>query len=290
MNRKIVLIASLVAGLLAAVLTSAYISAKEDEVRQQKARFAKENALMETFRFTRYMYEGAEIRASDIEPCKDFKRFGDDLVTPGNEHKLVGKRTSCRVSAKKPIRWAYIEGGQLEEKGLADRIDYKWGGASEKPISYRAMSINVTGSTSVSGLIRKGDYVDVIGTFDFPDDDGKIKRGDPVTCTVLQRVLVLATGNDRPAERSLGTSGSGRAGAYSLVTLSVTPREAEILAFAENIKGRLMLTLRNAKDNYVETDLPVVTFDVIRQEMTKLNEERMRSQKRLRDARTHDAD
>ena len=273
MNRKIVLIASLVAGLLAALLTSAYISAKEDEVRAQKAKFAKENEQVETFRFRREMYEGAVITEADIEPCKFFKRHGDDLVAPGSERKLIGKKTSCHVSAGAPIRWPYIEGGRLEAKGLSDRIEYKWD--AERPKSYRAMSINVTGSSSVSGLIRKGDYVDVIGTFDFPDDQGQIKRGDPVTCTVLQRVQVLATGNDRPPERSLGTTGgSSRAGAYSLVTLSVTPREAEILAFAENIKGRLMLTLRNEKDRYVENDLPVVTFEEIRQEMSKLNEER----------------
>ncbi len=280
MNRKIVLIASLVAGLLAALLTSAYISAKEEEVRAQKAKFAKENELIETFRFTRDMYEGAEIRAADIEPCKYFKRYGDDLVTPGNEQKLIGKRTACRVSARTPIRWPYIEGGRLEAKGLADRIDYKWDATNPK--SHRAISINVTGSSSVSGLIRKGDYVDVIGTFDFPDDNGKIKRGDPVTCTVLQRVLVLATGNDRPTERALGErNASGRNGSYSLVTLSVTPREAEILAFAENIKGRLMLTLRNGKDTYVERDLPVITFNEIREEMTRLNDERIRENKGL---------
>lgn len=275
MNRKIVLIASLVAGVLAALLTSVYISSKEDEVRAQKAKFNKENEQIETFRFRREMYEGAVIAEADIEPCKYFKRHGEDLVTPGSERKLIGKKTSCHVSAGQPIRWPYVEGGKLEAKGLSDSIEYKWD--SEKPKSYRAMSINVTGASSVSGLIRKGDYVDVIGTFDFPDDQGKIRRGDPVTCTVLQRVQVLATGSDRPPERGLGATGAAAArsaGPYSLVTLSVTPREAEILAFAENIKGRLMLTLRNEKDRYVEPDLPVITFDEIRKEMSKLNEER----------------
>ena len=43
MNRKIVLIASLVAGLLAALLTSVYISGKEEYLLRLKKKLAEEN-------------------------------------------------------------------------------------------------------------------------------------------------------------------------------------------------------------------------------------------------------
>ena len=36
--------------------------------------------------------------------------------------------------------------------------------------------------------------VDVIGTFTFPDESGKRQNDAMVTCTILQNVLVLATG------------------------------------------------------------------------------------------------
>ena len=114
------------------------------------------------------------------------------------------------------------------------------------------------------------DHVDVIGTFNFPDDEGKIKRGDPVTCTILQNVLVLATGKDtsKTQSRELGMVGGSN---YSTVTLEVTPREAEMLAFAEQIKGRLILTLRNRNDTSSEKELPQIDYLKIRQEMEELN-------------------
>ena len=55
------------------------------------------------------------------------------------------------------------------------------------------------------------------------------------------------------------------------VTLAVTPREAEMLAFAEQIRGRLMLTLRRFDDLVTEEDLPTVNFSKIREEIEDLN-------------------
>ena len=159
--------------------------------------------------------------------------------------------------------WYDIEGGDPSVRGLSADVKRQM----------RAISINVNGSASVSGMIKPNDHVDVIGTFNFPDDEGKIKRGDPVTCTILQNVLVLATGKDtsKSQTRELGMRTSG---GYSTVTLEVTPREAEMLAFAEQIKGRLILTLRNRNDTSSEKELPQVDYMKIRQEMEELNQKR----------------
>ena len=40
----------------------------------------------------------------------------------------------------------------------------------------------------------------------------------------------------------------------------MTPREAEMLVFCEQIKGRLALTLRNRNDTSYEKELPQVDF------------------------------
>ena len=64
---------------------------------------------------------------------------------------------------------------------------------------------------------------------------------------------------------------TARAGGYNMVTLSVTPREAEMLVFAEQIKGRLVLSLRNPSDVSFENDLPRVDFDKIQEEIRTLN-------------------
>ena len=63
-------------------------------------------------------------------------------------------------------------------------------------------------------------------------------------------------------------------GAYSTVTLEVTPREAEMLAFAEQMRGRLSLSLRNRSDVSYEKELPQVDFAKIRSEIEDLNQKR----------------
>ena len=122
-------------------------------------------------------------------------------------------------------------------------------------------------------MVKPNDHVDVIGTFDFPGDGGSERKTELVTCTILQNVLVLAVGRETAKSR---TASAGLSGAYSTVTLEVTPREAEMLAFAEQIRGRLVLTLRNRNDTSTESELPNVDFRKIRGEMEELNKKRQR--------------
>lgn len=266
MKRQIVLVASLVAGLLAAALTRVYISSKEDELMSVKSKFRREYGEMEALCFTRDVASGSVIEAADLTTCKTYRKGNEGYVlTKENITDVVGRRTTTFHKKSDPIRWSAIEGGNLRSSGLSSDV---------RP-HYRAMAINVNGSASVAGMVRPGDNVDVIGTFDFPDDDGKIKRGDPVTCTILQKVLVLATGGDTAKTRSVGFGAARQGGGgYSTVTLAVTPREAEMLAFAEQIRGRLVLTLRNRNDTETEEELPNVTFTTIRSEIEELNRER----------------
>ena len=129
----------------------------------------------------------------------------------------------------------------------------------------RAVSGDCAGAASGSGMVRRNDHVDVIGTFDF---DGAAGRRDFVTCTMLQNVLVLATGSETAKGRDRT---AGLRQQYSTVTLEVTPREAEMLAFAEQLKGRIVLSLRNRGDTSYEKELPKVDFEKIRSEIEELN-------------------
>ena len=47
-----------------------------------------------------------------------------------------------------------------------------------------------------------------------------------------------------------------------------------MLAFAEQIKGRLVLTLRNRNDTHYEKELPQVDFEKIMSEISELNQNR----------------
>ena len=259
MKRQIVLIISLVAGLIAALLTRTYLTIKEGEIRAEKERLIKKYGTIEVITFKRDVPSGTVLSKADIEP-----RLAPALGLRGqavtDEADVLGRKIIVGHKAREVVFWSDVEGGDPRARGLSADVKRQM----------RAMSINVNGAASVSGMVKPNDHVDVIGTFNFPDDEGKIKRGDPVTCTILQNVLVLATGKDtsKTQSRELGMVGGSN---YSTVTLEVTPREAEMLAFAEQIKGRLILTLRNRNDTSSEKELPQIDYLKIRQEMEELN-------------------
>ena len=261
MKRQIVLIISLVAGLIAAILTRTYLTVKENEIKAEKARLVKKYGTIDGLAFARDVPSGEVLAKSDLG-VKTVPAIGmrGQALTKDDLDIVVGRKTTVGHKALEVVFWSDIEGGNPREKGLSADVKRQM----------RAMSINVNGAASVSGMIKPNDHVDVIGTFNFPDDEGKIKRGDPVTCTILQNVLVLATGKDtsKTLSRELGVVGGSN---YSTVTLEVTPREAEMLAFAEQIKGRLILTLRNRNDTSSERELPQIDYVKIRQEMEELN-------------------
>ena len=89
----------------------------------------------------------------------------------------------------------------------------------------------------VSGFIHPGNRVDVIVTL---SQSGKMIT--PITKTVLENTLVLATGSetDKSGNREKPSQ-------VDVITLEVTPEEGEKLALAAS-EGKLQLALRNAAD------------------------------------------
>lgn len=256
MKRKIVLVVSLTAGLLAAVLTRVCISAKDAEVKALKDSINRRYGTMEVLCFAREIPSGSELAKSDLG-LKTVPAVGmrGQALTAENVADVVGRRVLIGHKRGDVVFWSDIEGGDPSATGLSADVKRQM----------RAVSINCTGAASVSSMVRPNDHVDVIGTFDFEGAGG---RRNFVTCTILQNVLVLATGSETAKSR-LRSQGISRA--YSTVTLEVTPREAEMLAFAEQIKGRLVLTLRNRNDTSYEKELPKVDFEKIRGEIEELN-------------------
>ena len=256
MKRKVVLIVSLVAGVLAAVLTRVYLSAKDGEVKDLKASINRRFGTMDVLCFIRDLPAGATLSKGDLG-VKSVPAIGmrGQALTTENVADVVNRKTLIGHRRGDVLFWADVEGGDPTAKGLSADVKKQM----------RAISINCSGAASVSSMVRPNDHVDVIGTFDF---GGSVGKKDFVTCTMLQNVLVLATGTQTSKTRA--SDASARIG-YSTVTLEVTPREAEMLAFAEQMKGRLVLTLRNGNDTSFEKELPKVDFEKIRQEIEELN-------------------
>jgi len=264
MKRKIVLIASLVAGVIAAVLTRFYLNAKDAEVRDIRESFNRKYGRIEVVALTRDLPAGTILAQGDVGSIWVPAVGMRGQAVPKDEWRTVlGRKLVFGHKAEDVLFWSDLEGGNPASTGLSSDVKKQM----------RAVSINCSGAASVSGMVRPNDHVDVIGTFDLTDPSkaGGAKAKALVTCTILQNVLVLATGSQTAKMRA---AGGASANSYSLVTLEVTPREAEMLAFAEQIKGRLVLTLRNRNDAHFEKELPKVDFDKICSEIEELNDKR----------------
>jgi len=259
MKQKLILIISVVIGLLAAVLTRSYLAAKDREVLRWKAEFDRKHAKIDVVGVKKDLPSGTVLTKDDIGSIKVFENaYRGHIVRTEDYLSLINRKTVRPLQANAVIFWSDIEGGEPGSRGLAGDIKQRM----------RAISVNVSGAASVSGMVKPNDHVDVLGTFSFPSKSAQGEM-ELVTMTVLQDVLVLATGKETAKTELIADPRA--ASAYSMVTLEVTPREAEMLVFAEQIKGRISLALRNPDDVYFEKTLPRVDFQMIQAEIESLN-------------------
>lgn len=129
------------------------------------------------------------------------------------------------------------------ETGLAIKV----------PKGLRAVTIATDDVTGVAGLIKPGNYVDVLGVFEFGDG----KKSDQKAYTIFQNVLVLAVarnvGPESDAARARTMAQHEKAGGVarmmrrpvaSTVTLALTAVQAQSLVLGQSA-GRVSLSLRS---------------------------------------------
>jgi pilus assembly protein CpaB len=137
---------------------------------------------------------------------------------------LVGRGLIQPVHANEPLtetKLAPIEAGA----GLPPSI----------PPGMRALSVRVNDVIGVAGFTTPGTRVDVLVT---------LNRGDvSISRAVVSNVQVLTAGTLFDQEQSK----DGKAIPSAVVTLMVTPDDAERIVLAQN-SGAIMLTLRNPLD------------------------------------------
>ena len=259
MKQRIIPIVSILIGILAFWLTAKYLRSQQAELEEERRRIYEGARQISIVAAAHDVPAGTVLEESDIGSKKIYEQAAPARVITVDEAALVlGKKTLLELRQDKPVLWSDIEGGGPGEVGLASII---------KP-GMRAISLSVSGAASVSGMVEPNDRVDVLGTFAFPSttEEGEMEA---VTLTVLQDVTVLACG--QLLAKSLVSEREPRRAGYQTVTLEVTPREAELLVFAEQIHGRLTLSLRNQKDVSFETDLPSVNFNRLQAVLPDLN-------------------
>lgn len=258
MKEKIILIVAIVAGCLAFFLTRRYIA---NELQRIYEDAEKVNILAAA----RDLPSGTVLKSADLGFREEFKTaVGDDVFRPEDLDMVLDKKLKFSLKRNQALNWVHVDLPERGRGGLARMVTP----------GMRAVSVAIGGEAGVSGLVNPNDRVDVLGTFSFPSQTvpGEMET---VTLTVLQDVSVLATGQ-RMARDKVGAYGGRQRSGYSTVTFEVTPREAELLVFAQYTKGRLSLTLRNPDDMYFEIDLPDINFEHLQQKLPEMNLYRQR--------------
>jgi len=263
MKKNIILLIAVAVGLAAAMLTRLWLNAQEAEVSGRLAQIDARYGTIWALAYRNDTPPGTVLTQKDLVKI-EVPKLGlrGQALEEKDAPDIIGRKTVVGHNAEDVVFWSDLEGGGERRHGLSDDIKR----------TMRAISINCSGAASVSGMVKPNDHVDVIGTFAFPGADGNVKSNEIETRTILQNVLVLAVGQTTAKTRlgAMPSMGNG----YATVTLEVTPREAEILAFTEQMKGRLVLTLRNRNDTSCEKELPKVDFEKIKGELEQLNNQR----------------
>jgi len=114
------------------------------------------------------------------------------------------------------------------------------------PAGMRAVSVKVNDVISVAGFVTAGTRVDVLLT----GQPAQIKDNDAAATTVLENIQVLAAG------QKLQRTGDGDPQQTTVITLLVTPEEAQKLALATQ-EGKIQLALRNPLDEEKGTMTPI---------------------------------
>ncbi len=212
---------------------------------------------------------GTAITEDNGQQMVEVKEFTSDVVLPGayrDTGDIVGYVTRVPlVAGEQVIPTKVTATGAAIADGESPPLAYV------VPEGKRGVAVQVSSVIGASGLVRPGDYVDVILTVrieggDTAEGSVTLESGkDQIARTILQNAQVLTIDQDVAVTAVDEGEGAPAVGEGSeanpeatTVTLAVSPVHGEVLSVAEtcgeNFSGRLALALRAFGDgSAVET-------------------------------------
>ena len=169
---------------------------------------------------------GSELSADDVQTIEwPAKAVPEGAFAQPSE--VVGRGLIVSVVRNEPILPAKLSSKEAGS-GLPPLI----------PTGKRAVSVKVNEVVSVAGYVLPGTFVDVVATA-----SPTSKAEDKTSKIVLSKVEVLTAGTRLEQDQK-----DGKPVQVTVVTLLVTPEEAERLALATSQDGQIKLALRNPLD------------------------------------------
>jgi len=254
-KQKIIIIIGVVLALIAVFMTKTYI----DQQRQQVIADAKiKIASMEqnisknevkVLVANKDIPRGAAISAENLETTTIPEQYRQPQAVSTLD-RVFGMVTVAPIAKGEQISLSKL----VQPKEL--------GGLAEgTPVGKRAITISIDNLAALAGMIKPGDYVDVIALLPVPVQmpDGK-QVNQMAVMPLFQNVLVLAIGQDIGVLSSVSAGRRGEAERRSsegspLITLALAPQEANLIAFVQE-QGKLRLTLRSPADSQTQATQP----------------------------------
>lgn len=245
MSGRAKLLLSLMLGLLAVFLIFVYVRGLErqlyEEVDMQNVIVTRED-----------IAAGTAIEERAITRIAVPRKYRQPQTFPAIEE-VAGRVAVVPIPAG-----SQVSGGMLADAG-AEALSF------EVPRGRRAVAITVTDETGVGGLVRPGNFVDIVGTFEFGRpigyEQGRVRYADEKTeiRTMMQNVFVVAVNRELRRERIQSETGAAPPQSQSqrtlrTVTVLVEPQRVQELILAQEI-GDLTLSLRSGLDD-TQVDLP----------------------------------
>lgn len=181
------------------------------------------------------------------------KKVEGEFLSSGNimsKKEALGMVANTKILVNEPIISQKLTSADNSSLGIAPSV------AEGK----RAVSVIVEMNTGLSGLLRSGNFVDVLTSYDTegtPDPNATLNsvsylNGITVTLAQNAKVIALAQLTDAEKQNKAIENSSGTKEIYGTVTLEVSPAEAILIASSE-IKGKskIMLILRSQNDRNI---------------------------------------
>ncbi len=272
-RQKLILIIGIVLGIIAVFLIKVYLDQQRryiQEQEKQRAQKIQEN-LMPVLVAKKDISKGSAIESGSLGVEMTSKQSVQPQAVTSLD-RISGMTTVIPISKGEQITLNKL----IWPREASSRGNTAGTLAMVTPVGKRAITISVDNIASLAGMIKAGDYVDVMAMMAVPVETADKKQGAQVAVMPLfQNVLVLAVGREigRPATSSSSLPEIGR---YSkppdeksssssltqqLITLALAPQEANLIAFVQE-QGKIRLTLRSPADSQVQPATPT-TWDTL---------------------------
>jgi pilus assembly protein CpaB len=252
LKEKFPLIIAIVCGILAIMLLNVYLRRREGEIwqkikqaqRQAQPPVQQPEQVAVVLLARRNIPPQTPITPDDLQ----IKEMPVKYIQPGavtSLDKVIGMISSTPITAGEQIlKTKLLTPGKIG-KTLSEIT----------PEGKRAVTVSVDNISSLAGLLKPGDYIDVFALIsppagsEWPDGEKSAPRLVPL----FQSVEVLAVGSDFGAFAGVSTKEKtqGSMGVTGTVTLALNPQEAVMLSFVQE-HGKIKLALRSSEDGKIE--------------------------------------